>query len=282
MSTPGIRRQRRNGFALGIVVALQLGGCAAHPPSLPAGLQAELVQLRGDIAPGRVQLHLENDTGREVVLTAATLSSSAFAHTATWDSTGSQELGAGRTVNIPVPLPRLVCTETPSVNLVATMDDGSGAREVSTELADPLGVLARLVEEQCAREGTEAITHVEAVAVSPQLDGTAVLSIEIDPEADASGTVQLVGLRSTPLLRFPGEEEWPLNLAVDSSDSTQIVDIVVEPRRCDPHAIAEDKVGTLFTLVVEVDGEELFYTLPLDDALRGELLSFTATACGLT
>ncbi|MFG6403990.1 hypothetical protein [Microbacterium sp. P04] len=262
--------------------ALHLVGCAASAPGVvPDGLTAELVQLRGDLSVDRVQVHLENDSDEPVTVTGLTLSSPAFTAVAQWDGE-STVLQPGRAVNLPVFLPPLSCAASAEVTMAATFDDGAGARAASTPLVDELGALPRLVEAECARERTEAVARVTAVAAATHADGTARVSLEIEPVADAVGTVRLVGVRGTPLLRFPGTEQWPLGLTLDGSSTPRVVEVPVEPRRCDPHAIAEDKVGTRLTLVVEIDGEELAFPLPRTEGLADTLLTYVAASCGLT
>jgi hypothetical protein len=58
--------------------------------------------------------------------------------------------------------------------------------------------------------------------------------------------------------------------------------VAVTPIRCDAHAIAEDKVGTLFDLVARVDGREVVVPLARSQEVAGDLLAFAAATCGLT
>lgn len=99
----------------------------------------------------------------------------------------------------------------------------------------------------------------------------AVLTITAVPTG-APGRLELVALRSTVLLRpAPTDgggdppQDWPLSLTVDAASGPQSIELRIVPTRCDPHALAEDKVGTLFPLVVRIDdGPEAVMTLPLD------------------
>ena len=52
----------------------------------------------------------------------------------------------------------------------------------------------------------------------------------------------------------PGQV-YPIAAQVREGDTEPIeVDLPLVPLRCDPHAVQEDKRGTVFTLDVEVDG----------------------------
>ena len=64
--------------------------------------------------------------------------------------------------------------------------------------------------------------------------------------------------------------------------TTQVLSVV--PTRCDPHALAEDKVGTLFGVRVRGSGlaEDAGYYLPLTREQRSALFAFFGTHCGLS
>lgn len=251
---------------------------------LPEGVSVSVVQLRGDIAPGRVQLHLENGSDAAVTVSSASLSSPVFAEDAAWAAPGAETLAPGRAVNLPVPLPPIRCAEVSAdPRATLTLDSGSGAFEVSAAAGDALGVLAALGATECDREAVEAIATVEAIAVEPRADGTAELELAITPTTTAdAGSLRLVALRGTTLLRFADGEEAALGLEVAASDAASVARVRVVPRRCDPHAIAEDKVGTTFTLVAELSGREVTLPLPRPQSVADALLTFTAAACGLT
>jgi hypothetical protein len=268
------------------LVGVALAGCSAAPPaSIPAGLAVSVVQQRGDVAPGRVQVRVDNASGAPLTVVSATILSSALSRPAVWDSRRTQTVDPGRVVNLPVLLPPLLCAVGDD-DVRVQLDLAVGARtdHVEVDADDPLGVLARLSATQCDRDAIAAVARVEAGAVSPRDDATADLSVVITPRTDAgrSGSrLELVALTGTPLLRFAGGEEAALSTIVTPGDPPSTLTAVVTPRRCDPHAIAEDKVGTLFDLVARVDGREVVVPLERSRSTAEDLLAFTAAACGL-
>ncbi|WP_139327331.1 hypothetical protein [Microbacterium sp. RURRCA19A] len=266
-------------------MGVALAGCSATPPlAVPPGLTVAVVQQRGDIAPGRVQLRITNGSGESVTVLAASLASAVLAEPAAWAARRTESIAPGRVVDLPVPLPALACTsgdDVAHVTLQVAADGGSRSVDIAAD--DPLNVLARLSTTQCDRDAVEAVAHVEATAVTPRDDGTADLSIAVTPAGgDSTAELALVALRGTPLLHFATGEEAPLGATVQAADAPVMLTAAVTPRRCDPHAIAEDKVGTLFDLVARVDGREVVVSLPRPQAVADDLLAFTAAACGLT
>lgn len=265
---------------VGVAVSV-LAGCAAPAPApepLPDGLDVSLVQQRGDISVDRVQVHLDNGTDADVVVSSASVSSPVLGADAAWETDRVTTLAPGRSVNLPVLLPEVRCTGDDSAATVRLgLADGTA---VTGALPDELGVLDRLAQSACDREDVEAVARVEAVAVQPGADALR-LEVTVTPTG-GDGEVELVELRGTPLLRFATGEQWPLGGVVRGADAPTSVTVDVVPRRCDPHAIAEDKVGTRLELVARVDGREAVYPLPRSQRVADDLLGYTAAFCGLT
>lgn len=267
-----------------ILVGVALAGCsAALPHGIPPGLTVAVIQQRGDIAPGRVQLRVDNGSNETVTIAAATLAAPALASPAAWDARRTETLAPGRILDLPVMLPDLRCgpgDEAAHVTLETTIGGTSHTSEVDAD--DPLGILDRLSAAQCDRDDLAAVAEVTATAASPRGDGTADLTISITPTGGDGAPVELEALRGTPLLHFAEGEEAVLATTVSPGDAPSTLTVAVTPRRCDPHAIAEDKVGTLFDLVAHVGGREVVVSLPRPQAVADDLLAFTAAACGLT
>lgn len=266
------------------LVGVALAGCSADaPPAVPAGVSVSVIQQRGDIAPGRLQLRIDNGSAETLTVTAATLTWAGLSEPAAWAARRTETIAAGRVVDLPVPLPALRCaSDGESASATLEVETAGGARSMDVAADDPLGILPRLNATQCDRDALAAVAGIEASAASARGDGTADLTISITPTAAGSGGVELVALRGTPLLHFARGEEATLDTTVSAGDAPSTLTVAVTPRRCDPHAIAEDKVGTLFDLVARVDGREVVVSLPRPQSVADALLAFTAAACGLT
>ncbi|MBT9606746.1 hypothetical protein [Microbacterium sp.] len=272
------------GAALTLVGAA-LAGCSADPPpALPAGLTVSVVQQRGDIVPGRLQLRLTNDSDAAVIVVAATLTSAALSTPAEWAARRAESVAPGRVVDLPVALPALVCAAgEDAARVTLEVAAGGGTRSAEMDADDPLRVLDRLRATQCDREAVSAVAHVEATGIAPRGDGMADVSVSITPAGgDRISSLELVALRGTPLLRFATGDEAPLATTVRAGEAPSTLTVAVVPRRCDPHAIAEDKVGTLFDLVARVDGREVVVSLGRPQMVADALVTFAAEACGLS
>ena len=74
------------------------------------------------------------------------------------------------------------------------------------------------------------------------------------PAAAVSLTINGVG--ETTLLAEAPQAPWPHSVALRAGGPPVELRLGIRPARCDPHAVAEDKVGTLLPLRVSVAGRE--------------------------
>lgn len=242
------------------------------------------MQQRGDIVAQRVQLRVTNTSATPVTVTSAGLSSAALDGVAGGETARPVTIGSGRTTDLPIPLPGIRCwRDDAAAEAVLHVDYGGGDRDATVAVDDRLSVLSRLSATQCDRDAVASIARISATRVTSTGDGFANLVLSIEPSGDAAaGRLEIVSLRGTPLLRFAGGSEAPIGLTVEGDDAPSEAAVAVTPIRCDAHAIAEDKVGTLFDLVARVDGREVVVPLARSQEVAGDLLAFTAATCGLT
>ena len=91
-------------------------------------------------------------------------------------------------------------------------------------------------------------------------------------------TIESVG--GTPLLEEDAGAPWPRGLAVSGTGAPQRLRLGIRPARCDPHAVADDKVGTLIPLQITVNGRDGVLKVDTGPLLRGRIYDFVTAACG--
>ena len=159
--------------------------------------------------------------------------------------------------------------------------------ETTAPAADTFGVLARNNTEMCL---TREALAVAAISLAPDLevaaDGrTAVVRLLIQPRAasgsgaGSAGELVIDRVEETTLLAEAPEPPWPHSLTLRTGGAPAEVRLGIRPARCDPHAVAEDKVGTLLPLRVRVAGREGVLKIDAGDQLRGRIYDFVTTAC---
>ena len=183
-----------------------------------------------------------------------------------------------------------------------TVPDTSEA--TTAPAADPFGVLARNNGEMCLARAASAVA---TIGLAPELEAgadgrTAVVRLMITPRAapkadgratDAgatdAGTAGAAGGRTdelvidrvqetTLLAETPGAP-WPRALTIRAGGSPTELRMAIRPARCDPHAVAEDKVGTLLPLQIRVAGRSGVLKIDAGSMLRGRIYDFVTTAC---
>lgn len=289
----GGARRRYSLSALATVCAmgaLLLAGCTSDPR--PTDLSVELMQLRGDISVDRVQLRLGNDGTDDIDVVSARLESPLFAGSIEWLKAPAR-LGSGAIVDLPFLLPDLACVpDAEGQPLSAVLEvrlPGGSPQTIEVEPGDQLGALDRLERAACLEQRVEETVVMRGVLVEVSgagSDAVARLTVSLDPTGHGQ-PVQLREIRSTVLLMPLSGQQWPLETTIDADSGPSQVVLEIVPRRCDGHALGEDKVGTLFPVVVETpaeagaEAEPGIFTLTLADGVKNSLLDFVSLRCGL-
>jgi hypothetical protein len=279
----GMRRAAAAVLAGAAVAALT--GCGGLSPDLPAGLSVVVYQPRPDVALGQFALQVVNSGDADVDVIGAWLTSPDFVDDVVWTGEGSTVL-AGRRLDLRVPVPEIDCSgETePRVRLQA--DAGNSVTESpEVVVSDPYGLLPRLHAEQCVGEAIAEVATITAREVVVP-DGRAPAILVLDVAATGvAGSVELVAVRGTTLLQpaADGVSTPELALGVElSADGPPEIRVPFLPNRCDAHALAEDKVGTIIPFLVDAGTPEPApWMLILPDDLKGALYDYYSDYCGL-
>jgi hypothetical protein len=274
----------------------------ASPPasSAPLPVTAEISQFRDNYSRQIIEIQLTNNTAGPLTVLGAELKSPLFTSGITWQAPdGGVELPPGQPKSLPSPLPAPDCTRGPAT---ATTGEPGSPATVSLRLAapagrteqqaaaapapDPYGVLPRNNAEMCLAEAASAVAGFR---LEPDLEvsadaRTAVVRLTITPRhaagpADAQ-TLTIDRIDGTTLLDEDQDVPWPRSVAVTAGGQGQQLRLHIRPARCDPHAVADDKVGTLLPLRVRTGGREGVLKVDAGGLLRGRIYDFVTSACG--
>ena len=286
-----------------IAAVLALTGCtgveAGVPPAksplpaearFPAQIQIEVLQSRSDVVARKLIIRLVNESPASLTVTGVEFRSTQFAEPAIW-SKDSTVVQSGRTVDLPVNLGPPACDDPqpqPTVLLEFEVDGVPGT--VSASPLDTSGRLPELRQTECFEASVDAVSSIEAKTPLREvmLDGR--IYAELDLTATGSGgagEVTIMSASGTTLFTLSDPTSGaavptlPLARAI-SGNGDETVTFVLQPNRCDPHAIAEDKRGSIFPLqMVAPDGADGIVYVAATPEVRAALFAFFARACGL-
>ncbi|WP_291044711.1 hypothetical protein, partial [Herbiconiux sp.] len=266
------------------------------------GLALSILQNRPDYATRTLQLSVGNEGDAPLTVLSARFESPQFATAV--DYPGPVEVPAGLVRQLPVPLGASVCP-TPggaAPTLTVKVTDATGAeRTVTSAPADPFGVLPRIAQEDCFEHEVSAIATLrldDRLAIEGTgPDAVAQLTLQAEPAAHATASgspasLTLESAASTILLEpaapatdadadAAAADAWPLDATVTQGDQPFSITLSAVPARCDPHAIAEDKRGTVLPVTITLaDGTEGTVHVSPSDELRLALYAFIASTCG--
>lgn len=271
------------------LAAIPLAACAAPAVELPHGVTVSVFQTRFDYSLRQIEIKVSNHSDAAITVTRASLESTRFADPAVTDAAETVPAESAR--DLKVLLPDAVCggaDPKTSVVLDFTLPNGTNGR-ASLVPTDETGRIEAVNAQDCLGESVAeyaTISGPEQVRWTPGAHSPAVLDIWVVPTGvqgeltvrEATGTVLLA------LANEAGERitVQPIGLVIDADSSPGIIRILVVPNRCDPHAIAEDKRGTFFPLVVKtVNGLSGTIYIAVSDAVRGDLYDYYGDYCAL-
>jgi hypothetical protein len=293
------------------------GGVAPTPTSTLSTISVEVHQNRTDVAARQLQVSVTNHSAATLVVEELTFGSDQFVAPAHWPKDRTA-IAPGVTADLPVPLAATNCdggSPPPQVDLLFRLDDGAAQRAM-LDATDRLGQLAPLRDADCLLVSVAEIVDIVSstaptnfttpagtrtarldLTLTPTGAGTEANTNGVDTDADTDtddGTVTISGVRSTTLLTVtpwgdPGigggvddaaaTTSGELPLTTSATDAPRVLSLEVRPSRCDAHAIAEDKRGTIIPLEMSVGDSAGDVFIAASDAVREALYAFVREAC---
>lgn len=263
---------------------------AAEPTSLPEGVSVSVFQTRADVPTRRLEMSITNETAAAIVVTGVRFDSSQFVTPSDWTVRDFATIRPGTTVNLPVELSAADCSSGRVEHVVrlSFVQDGPKVAEVLP--LDRFDRLPALRAEDCLAQSVE---NIATLTLTGPLSTTAIcgtlvgsLGLEIVPTG-ASGSLIPGSMRGAILMALADPasgaiiESKSLNVEVDAAGRPSSIMVDFLPNRCDPHAIAEDKRGTLLTVDVSMGEVDGVYAVPVSDEVRSQIYAYLVEACGM-
>jgi hypothetical protein len=300
--------KRSAAFAFALVAMVALAGCTAGDgggstagasegvSNLPAGITVEFIQQRSDVATREARVMVTNGSDEPLVVTEVAVDDPHFDGHATRAVERTSTIPAGSTTGIRVVLPAVQCpgdggdggadAEAGADKATVTLDYelGDRAGEGTADLPDPLGFVSPFHERECRAAALAQAAGVSFTGFTASAAGDpATLELTVAPTGSAAAVIDEI--QPTNLIIFAGSfaasDPFALDVHLSAGDSASVVvDVPIMPARCDPHAVQEDKRGTIFDVGVEVGGHDGEIELKVPEEMRGHILTWVAEWCG--
>lgn len=243
----------------------------------------ELTQLRSDVAERHMQVRVRNGTDVAIEVEHVVVADSRFTRPAQPVLDRSTTIGPGRTVALPVRLGPVACAAHATVDARVTLRyrHGASAREATVAAREDFAFLADLHARECLAETVAASAVLTLGPFTPAPPGEpATLVLEIAPRAGRDTAPHILAIRETNLLSYRQPDAAATTYRLDLTAGVPAsVALPLVPARCDPHAVQEDKRGTVFTLDVEVDGTAGTIQIAASPDLRADILTWVTAWC---
>lgn len=259
----------------------------AASQDLPAGVSVEFRQTRADVALRQAAVSVHNGTDEPLVVADVSVADPRFAAPAARVVDRASRIAPGASVDVRVQLAEVACDVPDEAAATVTLDYRWGDADVeavaTAPIVDAVPFVAALHANECLQAEAERSARVAFGRFTPSPPGEpARLEMVVTPTA-GTGALRIVGIRETNLLTTPdvADSVHPLDIDQTGPDRSAVtVDLPILPARCDAHAVQEDKRGTVFRVLVEVDGRAGSFDLAATPELRGEILGWIAEWCG--
>jgi hypothetical protein len=261
------------GFILMSLALIAVSACSRAPDTEPdtSHISVEVHQTRSNVAARQLTIGVTNESSQPIEITSARFLSEQFVAAAVWPK-DTTTIGAGVTADLPVALPAANCaaeTPSPTVELAfkpasENAEEPTTIRSVTVAPTDTLGQLEPLFLADCLVVAAEQVATI-AANTAPRISTiqeqlVAELDLTVTPTG-GPGSLTIVSARGTTLFSQVDpvsnlrSESRAVDATVSAQSGAQTVTLRLVPSRCDPHAVAEDKLGTVFPLKVSLKNE---------------------------
>lgn len=269
---------------LAVAAAALVASCSSGPEQLPGEVSARVYQTRSDVAVDKVEIQIRNGSDRPIVVTEAVLRSPSLAAPAGYS--GPATIPPGAIVDLKTPLPEAACSGATG-GATVQLEFAIGGRAGSAELPAPdsLQQLPAIAADRCRQRGVaEIVTITSPDGARTTRAGTVALTFGVTPTGKP-GSVRFGHTEATTLLTPASPEgdvrqRQRIDLSVTGDSPPTRLVLRYLPGRCDAHALAEDKQGTLLPATVSLDSAAAGrIVLPVPAVVRSQIYRYVADYC---
>jgi hypothetical protein len=259
------------------------------PPPATGRLLADLRQSSRDVALGRMEVWLGNDTVRGVTPTAIRYRDPRFHGPVAGERLRLDPSRSERGYPLPLPrrpacgVPASAPGARPTVTVAYTVARRPGTRRVTLPVGDDNDVVARYAAARCLELAVARVAPLSFEDTVPvSADGqTGTLTLVARPRGHRGHVLRVDTVAGTPLFSAAGRSAWAPHARVSGAGPPTRIRLPVQPARCDDHVFMEAAGATAFLVGLRLDGRPGELVVRMSPAGTSAAISFARSACGL-
>ncbi len=254
------------------------------PP--PSGkLIGDMRQSSIDVALGRMQVWIDNDTTHDVTPTRIVYRDPRLAKPLIGDNlrTNPAQSERGYYLYLPAEPP---CADVPGKAESGTLEVAYAGKVDRIPVTDPTDVVGRFLTGRCEELALAAVADVRWSDEVPD-DGSGegavgTLTLLITPTGVRGHELVIDHISGSHLLNSSeGPAAWAPKLRIAGDDPPTEIELPVKPSRCDVHAFLEGGGATAFRVAFVLDGKPGEIVVRMSPDGMGNALGFAKDSCGL-
>ncbi len=251
-----------------------------RPSQAPTGeIRADMRQSSRDVALGRMQVWVLNDTAEQVRPLRITYRDGRFRSPLEGQRLRPIPSQSERGYPLPLPTDPECGSAATEGELVIRLRD----RTVRVPVADETDVPGRYLATRCAELAVARVADVrwlDDVPVQGSGDGSVgVLRLRVAPTG--AGTLRVRYVTGTPMIRPESGDVWRPRRTVRPGDEPVVLALPFLPARCDDHVFMESAGATAFKVALVVDGGPAQLLLRMSPTGSSAAIEQVRESCGL-
>jgi hypothetical protein len=259
------------------------------PPPATGRLLADLRQSSRDVALGRMEVWIGNDTLRDVTPTAIRYHDPRFRGPVAGERLRIDPSRSERGYPLTLPrspacgVPARAPVARPTVTVAYAVPGRPGTRRVTLPVSDDNDVVARYAAARCLELDVARVAPLSfADAVPVSADGqTGTLTLVARPRGRPGPVLRVDTVAGTPLFSAAGRSAWAPRTIIRGDGPPTRIRLPVQPARCDDHVFMEAAGATAFLVGLHLDGRPGELVVRMSPAGTSAAISFARSACGL-
>ena len=259
------------------------------PPPASGRLLADLRQSSRDVALGRMEIWLGNDTVRGVTPTAIRYRDPRFHGPLAGERLRLDPSRSERGYPLTLPrrpacgVPASAPGSRPTVTVTYAVTGRPSTRRVTLPVSDDNDVVARYAAARCLELAVARVAPLSfADTVPVSADGqTGTLTLVARPRGHPGHVLRVDTVAGTPLFSAAGRSAWAPHARISGDGPPTRIRLPVQPARCDDHVFMEAAGATAFLVGLRLDGRPGELVVRMSPAGTSAAISFARSACGL-